>query len=121
MGKKKQAYERKLQDQLDAWKTQIGELRTQADDAVADLRATYASQISHLRSLQTNAAKELGKLRASGDEAWEDLVSGVDSAWGALSKAFTTAISRFHPPKARVAKRPRRTTTPRRGKPKRRA
>ena len=91
----KQAYQDKLQAQLDQWRAEIGKLQAKAQGSSAQAQLDYYKQIENLRSMQVDAEKKLDELRQSGDEAWEDLKAGIDHAWGSLGNAVKSAAARF--------------------------
>ena len=91
----KEAYEQRLQAQLDEWSAEISALKARADKAEADARLDYYKHIENLRAMQEAARAKLSALHQAGDDAWEDLKAGLDSAWGALGEAVRSAVSRF--------------------------
>jgi len=91
----KEAYEKKLQSQLDQWNAEIDKLKAKADAAEADAQLKYYKQIEELRSMQAAANEKLDQLKEAGDDAWEDLKAGIDSALDSLSGAIKSAASRF--------------------------
>lgn len=91
----KQAYEKKLQAQLDEWNAQIDVLKAKADSAEADVQLKYYKQIEELREQQAAAKVKLDELKNAGEDAWEDLKAGVESAWSSLSNSLKSATSRF--------------------------
>ena len=91
----KEAYEKKLQAQLDEWGAEIDLLKAKADKAEADAQLDYYKQIEELRSIQEAAGEKLAKLKEASDDAWEDLKAGIESAWDSLANALTSATSRF--------------------------
>lgn len=91
----KEAYEHKLQAQLDEWSAEIDKLKAKADGAEADRELQYYEKIEELQSMQESASKKLTELKNSSDDAWEDLKAGVDNAWDSLGSALNSAISRF--------------------------
>ncbi len=91
----KDAYERKLQAQLDGWSAEIDKLKAKADKGQADAQLEYYKQIEELRSMQESATNKLFELKNAGDDAWEDLKAGIDSAWDSLGNAMKSAASRF--------------------------
>lgn len=91
----KEAYEKKLQSQLNEWSAEIDKLKAKADSAEADAQLEYYKQIEELRSMQEAAGKKLDELKEASDDAWEDLKAGIDSAWDSLSSSIQSAISRF--------------------------
>lgn len=91
----KEAYEQKLQAQLDEWRADIDKLKAKADSADADAQIEYYKEIEELQSMQETAANKLTELKHSGDDAWEDLKAGINSAWDALDNALKSATRRF--------------------------
>ena len=91
----KEAYEKKLQAKLDEWGAEIDKLKAKADGLEADAQLEYYKQIEELRSMQESAHNKLAELRAAGDDAWEDLKAGIESAWDSLGNALKLAASRF--------------------------
>lgn len=91
----KEAYEKKLQSQLDEWHAEIDMLKAKADSAEADVQLEYYKQIEELRSMQETASEKLVELKDASDDAWEDLRAGLDSAWHSLSLSVKSAASRF--------------------------
>jgi uncharacterized coiled-coil DUF342 family protein len=91
----KQAYQKKLEAQLDEWNTEIDKLKIKADKAEADVQLEYYKQIDELRSMQEAASSKLAELKAASDDAWEDLKAGMDSTWDTLGNALKSANSRY--------------------------
>ena len=91
----KQAYEQKLRAQLDAWKTDIDQLKAKADKAEADVQLEYYKKIEELRMKQESAREKLQELENAGEDAWEDLKAGIESAWDDLRDSIKSATSRF--------------------------
>lgn len=91
----KEAYEKKLQSQLDEWDAEIDKLKAKAVSAEADAQLEYYKQIEELRSMKDAASEKLGELKEAGDDAWEDLKAGIDSAWDSLGSSIKSAVSRF--------------------------
>lgn len=91
----KDAYQQKLQAQLNEWGAEIEKLKAKADNAEADTQIEYFKQIEELRSMQEAATNKLSELKDAGDGAWEDLKAGIDSAWDSLNSALKSAASKF--------------------------
>lgn len=91
----KDAYEEKLQAQLDEWGAEIDKLKAKADNAEAEVQLEYYKQIEELRSMQETARDKLNELKDASDDAWEDLKAGIDSAWDTLGKTLKSAASNF--------------------------
>lgn len=91
----KEAYQKKMQAQLDVWSAEIDRLKAQAARMEADAQIRSMKQIDGLRAKRDAAAEELARLERAGDEAWEDLKNGIEGAWDALASAVKDASSRF--------------------------
>lgn len=91
----KEAYQKKLEAQLDEWSAEIDKLNVKADKAQADAKLEYYKQIEELRSMQEVASSKLTELKEASDDAWEDLKIGMDRAWSKLGNALKSANSRF--------------------------
>lgn len=92
---KKEAYEKKLQAQLDEWNSEIDKLKAKADQAEADAQLEYYQQIEELRAKQEQYSQKLAELKTASDDAWEDIKAGVESAWDSLNRSLKSAKSRF--------------------------
>lgn len=93
---KKEAYEQKFQAQLDEWSAEIDKLKAKADRADADAEIAYRQEVDKLRARQGEMKQKLHDLKESGDDAWDDIVAGVESAQDALGNALRSAQSRFN-------------------------
>lgn len=92
---RKEAYEQKLQGQLDEWSAEIDKLKAKADGAEADAQVEYYKKIEELRSMQDAADNKLTELKDAGDDAWEDLKAGIDRSWDSLGNALKSTASKF--------------------------
>jgi multidrug resistance efflux pump len=92
---RKDAYQKKLQSQLDDWNAEIDKLKAKADGAEADVQLEYYKQIEELQAMQESANSKIIKLKEANDDAWEDLKAGMDSGWNSLRNAVKSASSRF--------------------------
>lgn len=93
MGKRE--FEAKLRAQLDEWEAEINRLRAKADVAEAKARVKYHEEIEELRVQKREAEARLEELSNSGDDAWEDMKAGMESAWKNLGDAVNRATARF--------------------------
>lgn len=91
----KEAYENKLQAQLDECKAEMLKFKAKADEAEADAQIEYNKQIEELESKKASVDAKLSDLKDAGEDAWEDIKVGADSAWDSLSDALKSAASRF--------------------------
>jgi hypothetical protein len=91
----KDAYQQKIEAQLDEWKAEIDKMKARAKKADADGQVEYYKQIEELRMKQDAARAKLSELKRAGEGAWEDLKSGMELAWDSLGDAMKSARSRF--------------------------
>ena len=91
----REAYQQKVEAQLDEWKAEIDKMKAKADKAVAGSQLEYYKRIEELRSKQKSAQEKLKELKEAGGDAWGDLKAGVDLAWESLGEAVKSANSRF--------------------------
>jgi hypothetical protein len=91
----KEAYQQKLEAQLDEWKADIDKMKAKADKADADAQLEYYKRIEDLRLKQQAAQEKLKELGEAGEGAWEDLKTGVELALSSLREAVKSAGSRF--------------------------
>ncbi len=92
---KKQAYEEKLQAQLDEWSAKIATLKAKASKSEAETKVKYYETIEDLQERQASVKSKLQDLREASDDAWEDLKEGVEHAWNSLENAVKSATDRF--------------------------
>lgn len=91
----KEAYQKKIQAQLDEWSAEINKLKAKADKAEADAQLEYYKVIEELRFKQEAANSKFEELKETSGDAWEDIKAGMDSAWDSLGDALKSAASRF--------------------------
>jgi len=92
---KKEAYQQKIEAQLNEWKADIDKLKSRADQANASAQVGLYEQIDELKAKREAVAKKFEELRNASDEAWEDVKSGLDLAKESLSEAMSSASDRF--------------------------
>lgn len=88
-------YVRKMQAKLEEWNADIDKLTAKANEVSADIRSEYGEQIEALKAKQAAARQKIEEVQKSGENAWQDLKSGVELAWGAIEEAIDSAKSRF--------------------------
>ncbi len=91
----KKSFQQKLEARLSEWDAEIEKLKAKADKVEADLKIDYYKQMGALQERRNAAKKKLEELRLAGDEAWEDLKSGVENSCAELGKAVKSAVSKF--------------------------
>ena len=92
---KKEAYEQKLEAQLDEWNAEIDKLRAKANKATAEARIEYDDQIKSLNAQRDTVRQRLDELKRSGAGAWEELRDGLESAGKAMNDSLKSAYDKF--------------------------
>jgi len=92
----KEAYQRKLEAQLDEWDAKLDLLSAKARNATADARISYETELDRLQSRRAAARQKLEELGKRSEDAWEDLKDGAEKAWDEMGKAIERLASRFN-------------------------
>ncbi len=77
-------YEKKLQAQLDKWKTELEAFKEKAEQAETNLQLEYYTLIDELNLKLDEAHKKLQLLKQTGDETWEEFKADVEPTWDSL-------------------------------------
>jgi hypothetical protein len=91
----KDAYAKKTEAQMDEWAAEVKKLRAKAEQADADARIKMNEEIDKIQARQALASEKLEDLKASGEDAWEDIKLGLDQARRAVSDSMESARARF--------------------------
>lgn len=91
----KEAYQQKLEAQLNEWDAKLKQVGAMALQATADARISYENELEILKGKRAAARKSLAELGERGENAWEDMKGGMESAWDELSKAIDKMAARF--------------------------
>ena len=91
----KDAYQKKLQAQLDEWSARIKQMEAKAAQANADAQRDYQEQIEDLKAKQAAAREKLEELQAASEDAWHDMKKGFEDSWRRLNHAIQYAYNRF--------------------------
>lgn len=94
-GTAKQAFQQKLEAQLNDWDAKLDELKAKAREAKTELRADYEKQLEILSEKRATAQEKLQELRLRTEDAWEDLKGGTERAWDEMRKTLDQIASRF--------------------------
>jgi prophage DNA circulation protein len=82
-------YQEKARAALDALKTQLDELRVQADLAQAEAKDRLDAAIDALRARQSDAKAKLEDAQSSGAETWKSVAHQVEQVVDDLGDAFS--------------------------------
>lgn len=95
MATKKEAYQQKLEAQLDEVEARLKLWRSKMEQAGADAKIEYERQLENLEKQRDTARNRLQELRNASEDAWEDVKAGADRAWNDLRNAFENAAEHF--------------------------
>jgi len=92
---KKDEYINKMEAQMREWSTEVDKLKAKADGAKADMKIKYLDEIEALNKNRAETEEKLQQLRTAGEDAWDDLKSGLEKSYTNLKEALKSAASRF--------------------------
>jgi hypothetical protein len=95
MNEKHKEFYEKLDAQLDEWGAQIDHLKARSATAKANFLTDYGQSLEAFQRKHAEALAKLKELRAAGDEAWDDLVAGLEQVLADGKTAYHTALARF--------------------------
>lgn len=96
MTTRSEAYQEKLEAQLNEWSAKVDVLKAKAARAEADAKVEYLETLEELKIKREKAEDKLKDLRDASGDALEDLKKGVDQAVSEFKEAVSSATSRFH-------------------------
>jgi len=91
----KKSYLQKMADQLKQWDREINDLKARVSKARAESKTELLNQIDELHKKQENAYGKLKQLQDAGDDAWDEIKSGLEKSWVEFKGAFSNASSKF--------------------------
>ncbi|MEL0028922.1 MAG: hypothetical protein VW625_09745 [Perlucidibaca sp.] len=89
------AYQQKLQAQLNEWKAQADGLKAKAEGASADLKIEIHAQLDKLKGMQAEAQGKFDELRNAGEEKIGELKGAVEGLVSQASDTLKSLTSRF--------------------------
>ncbi len=91
----KEAYKQKIRAQLDEWKAEADKLRARIKKKQADGKIDSSNYLDELKVKQQEARAKLKQLEDSGEDAWEDIKSGLEKATAELKESYQKARAKF--------------------------
>lgn len=91
----KDEYVRKMHSQLDQLSNEIDRLVDKRDQIEEAGRAEFAKHLEDLQRRRDEVRDRLQSIQQAGENAWEDMQSGLELAWEAIAQALDSARSRF--------------------------
>lgn len=89
------AYVKKLKEQLDRWNTEIDRLEAKGKQPAAQMKEAYSRQLKLVRDQRTQLQRQMTEMEKAGEHAWAHLQAGVEKAWKALDDGLRKAWSEF--------------------------
>jgi predicted translin family RNA/ssDNA-binding protein len=91
----KEAYLQKAQAELKEIKARLTLLKARSENKGADVRIEAQKHLNGLNDKFGNMQRQLDMLENSAQEAWEDLITGIDNSIAELRKSVEDSFDRF--------------------------
>jgi hypothetical protein len=83
----------KMEKRLERWGARFDDFTAKAREAGTEAKADYQVHLEDLKSKQRAVGERFQQLKAAGDDQWESLKTGVESAWKELESSFKKLTS----------------------------
>ena len=83
-----EAHVGKMETELGRWGAKLEDLSAKADAAGTGAKIDYRGRLDDLREKYEIAAARLAELKRAGNDRWETLRPGIETAWTDLEDAF---------------------------------
>lgn len=95
----KEAFQRKMKQQLDdlnaKWGHERQKLEEMAQHATADVLKKLETERKELRKLRSQMKEKIVDLEVASENAWEDVKDKSEASWKELNERFNKVVSRF--------------------------
>ncbi|MCW8796695.1 MAG: hypothetical protein OQK67_06485 [Chlorobium sp.] len=91
----KEAYKEKAEAELELARARLVEFKAKAKSYTADTRLKYARHVDELEHGIDAAKARLKELGEAGEESWEKVKDGMESALGTLREAVRNTAEKF--------------------------
>ena len=95
MSERRKAYVEKLKAQLDKWNADIDKYEARTKEAEASLKIKYEDELMKLHQQRNDIKTRLSALQEASEEAWDDVVDGLEKSWDIFRESMEKAMSRF--------------------------
>lgn len=92
---KKEEYRKRMEAQLNEWKTKIEQLEARGAEFTAAAKTEFLKDIEELRKKKGLVKEKWNELQKVSSESWETAKEGVELAAKELRSALERVISRF--------------------------
>jgi hypothetical protein len=94
MLKDRKIYESRCDAQLAQWGAELDVLKAKAKRAEVGAKIQYDKTIDSLQRTHDDASGHLGRMKEAGDETWESVKKGTESAWIEFRAMFAHATTK---------------------------
>jgi hypothetical protein len=95
METKKEIYRQKAQARFDQMNAQIQELLARFNETKAEAKLKINNQFEDLTNQQETVEQKMEQVKDAGEDAWEDMRSGLDTAMNELETSFNEAAHKL--------------------------
>jgi hypothetical protein len=95
METKKEIYREKAKAKLEQLNTQINGLMAKFDETKADTKLQIKDQFDELTNRQDTVERKYEQMKKAGEDAWQDMRSGLDDALDDLEESFIQASEKI--------------------------
>jgi hypothetical protein len=92
----KDAYQEKLEAQIEEQRARLELLKAKAQRAAADVKIMAYEEIGDVDAKLDALKGKLKELSSASGDAWQDMKSGVEKAWTDLTRSCEKAARRFN-------------------------
>jgi ElaB/YqjD/DUF883 family membrane-anchored ribosome-binding protein len=91
----KEAYKQKINAELGLAQAKLVEFKAEVKNSAADVRVKYNEHLDELQGMVDTTKEKLKGLDSAGEDAWEHLKDGIESAWNSLGTALDDTAAKF--------------------------
>lgn len=92
---KRAAYRAKFEARIEEQTARLAQWKAKAKGGAADARIEAHEQVEQLEAMIAEMRGKLGSLAGAGEEALEELGSGLERAWGEISSAADGVLKKL--------------------------
>lgn len=91
----KEAYKQKMNAELELAQSKLVEFKAEVKNSAADVRIKYNEHLDELQQMVDTTKEKLKELDTAGNDAWEHLKEGIESAWNSLGTTLQDTADKF--------------------------
>lgn len=95
METKKEIYRQKAQARFDQMNAQIEDLIARFNETKADAKLKIKNQFEDLTNQQETVEQKIEQVKNAGEDAWQDMRSGIDNAFDELENSYNQATRKL--------------------------